>query len=119
MSVCLVWVGAFYLRSGPEIEEFGLLWTAAGLLAVLAYIFFSRIFGWWRLRQAKSAARPPAPPRPVQPVHEDDAALAALIAQANATLAKASAGGAERKSLSSNSTKLSSLWWFIPKPAPN
>jgi type VI secretion system protein ImpL len=103
LYVCLVWVGAFYLRSGPQIEDFGLLWTAVGLIGVLAIIIFSRIFGWWRLRRARAVVRPLAPPKPVQPVHEDDAALAVLITQANAALGKlpGSAAAGAIKSLSS------------------
>jgi type VI secretion system protein ImpL len=40
------------------------------------------------MRRARAAARPTPVQKPVQPVHEDDAALAAFIAQANAALAK-------------------------------
>ena len=64
LYICLVWVGAFYWHSGPDIETFGLFWTGVGLLAVLAYIIFGRIFGWWRLRRADPRlARWPSPSR--------------------------------------------------------
>ena len=88
LYVCLVWVGAFYLRPN-DVQQFGLLWTAIGLIAVLAFIVGARLFGWWRLSRAKAAARPTAPVRPAPMVHEDDVALAALIAEANTNLAKA------------------------------
>ena len=88
LYVCLVWVGAFYLRPN-DVQQFGLLWTAIGLIAVLAFIVGARLFGWWRLSRAKAASRPTAPVRPAPMVHEDDLALAALIAEANTNLAKA------------------------------
>ncbi len=98
LYVCLVWVGAVYLGTGPEIPQFGLLWTAVGLIAVLAFIIGARLFGWWRLWRAKAVARPAVPAKSAAPIHEDDAALAALIADANATLAKAPAYAAKRAS---------------------
>jgi len=95
LYVCLVWVGAVYWQAGAE---FGLRWTAIGLIAVLAFIIAARLFGWWRLWRAKAAARPIAPAKSAPPIHEDDAALAALIAEANATLAKAPAYAGKRES---------------------
>jgi hypothetical protein len=89
LCVCLVWVGAAYLHPGPEFPRFGLLWTALVLIAALAAILGARLFGWWRLWRAKAAVRPAAPARPAAVVHEDDAALASLIAEANTALAKA------------------------------
>jgi len=89
LCVCLVWVGAAYLHPGPEFREFGLLWTAVVLMAFLVLVIGARLFGWWRLWRAKAAVRPVAPTKPAPMVHEDDAALAALIAEANAALAKA------------------------------
>ena len=98
LYVCLVWVGAFYLRSGPEIQDFGLLWTAVGLAAVLAFIIFAKIFSWWRMR-ARKVPVPAAPRKPAEPLHEDDAAILALIARANSALAKIPAhDGIEKKS---------------------
>src|SRR5215831_12348599 len=58
-------------------------------MAALAFIIGARLFGWWRLWRIKAAARPAAPAKPAPMVHADDAALAALIADANAALAKA------------------------------
>ena len=95
LYICLVWVGAAYLHSGPAFEEFGLRWTAIGLIAVFAWIAGTHLFSWWR----RWRARPPRPKSAAKPelvVHEDDAALAALIAEANATLAKAPAYAARR-----------------------
>ena len=89
LYVCLVWVGAGYLNTGPDIVNYGLLWTAIGLIAVLAFIIGARLFGWWRLRRAKAAARPTPAMKPVPSIHPDDEAMTALIAEANAGLAKA------------------------------
>ncbi len=91
LYVCLVWVAAAYLHSGRELREFGLLWTAVGLIVLLAFIVGARLFNWWRLWRAKAAVRPAVPAKPAKTVHEDDTALAALIAEANASLAKAPA----------------------------
>ena len=90
LYVCLVWVGSAYLNTGADnIQHYGLLWTAIGLIAVLAFIIGARLFGWWRLSRAKAAARPVPPPKSVAPVHPDDEAMNALEAEANAALAKA------------------------------
>ena len=62
---------------------------AIGLIAVLAFIIGARLFGWWRLSRAKAAARPAPAPKSVAPVHPDDEAMSALVAEANAALAKA------------------------------
>ncbi len=91
LYVSLVWVGAVYLYSGPKIQEFGLLWTIIGLIALLAIIAGARLWGWWRLWRAKSVGRPAVATKPAPIIHEDDAALAALVAEANANLAKAPA----------------------------
>jgi type VI secretion system protein ImpL len=88
LYVCLVWVGAAYLYPA-EILHYGLLWTAIGLIAVLAFLIVSRLFGWWRLWRAKAAARPANPTKPVPTTHPDDEALRLLIAEANAVLARA------------------------------
>src|SRR5439155_22757567 len=65
-------------------------WTAVGLMARLVFVIGARLLSWWRLRRARKASvRPTGPAKPMPVVHEDDAALAALIAEANATLAKA------------------------------
>jgi len=105
LYVCLVWVAAAYWHSGRELREFGLRWTAAGLIVLLAFVVGARLFYWWRLWRAKAVIRPVGPAKPAkdrQIIHEDDAALAALIAEANASLAKAPAyaGTREGKPLS-------------------
>ena len=98
LYVCLVWVGAFYLHSGADIQSFGLLWTAVGLAAVLVFTILARVFAWWRTR-AKKPPPPAGTKKSVEPVHEDDEALLALISQANVTLGKMPArGGDETKS---------------------
>ena len=96
LYVCLVWVAAFGLHSGPEIEPFGLLWTAVGIIAVLAFVILSWAWGAWRLYRAKVRQRPPAPPKPVQKANPEDAAIEALIRDANSALAKISALGNSR-----------------------
>lgn len=91
----LVWVWAFYQNAGSgssqEIVKFGLRWTAVGLGLLLILIIVARLFAWWRLSQAKAASRAAVAQKPKPVIHEDDAALAALIAEANATLARAPA----------------------------
>jgi type VI secretion system protein ImpL len=90
LYVCLVWVGALYWYEGPQVTKFGFFWTAAGLIAVLVFLAGSHLWGWWRLWRARAGVRPAAvAARPAPAVHEDDAALTVLIAEANASLAKA------------------------------
>jgi type VI secretion system protein ImpL len=89
LSVCLIWVGAAYLHPGPELQRYGLLWTALLLMVALAAIAGARVFGWWRLWRAKAATRPKPSAKPSPSVHEDDAALSALLAEANQALVKA------------------------------
>ncbi len=89
LYVCLVWVGAAYFNTGPDIQHYGLLWTAIGLIAVLAFMIGARLFGWWRLWRAKAAARPAPVAKSVPAMHPDDEAMSSLIAEANAALAKA------------------------------
>jgi type VI secretion system protein ImpL len=96
LYVSLVWLLALLWHPGPDLTPFGLRWTIVGLIAVLAFVIGARIFGWWRLWRARSAARAPVPTKPAVAVHEDDAALAALIAEAAAALAKAP-GYAEKR----------------------
>jgi len=80
-----------YRHSGKDLEEFGLFWTAVGLVVLLVGIFGARFFAWWRLRRAQAAVRPPAPVKTARIVYENDAALAALIAEASTKLANAPA----------------------------
>jgi type VI secretion system protein ImpL len=94
LYICLVWVGAAYLNSGPDIVQFGLKWTAVGLIAVFGLIVGSHLFSWWRRWRAKPAT-PKAVRKPEPIVHEDDAALAKLIAEANNSLRKAPGYGEE------------------------
>jgi type VI secretion system protein ImpL len=89
LYVCLVWVGAAYLYTGPDIPHYGLLWTAIGLIAVLAFIILARVYSWWRSWQVRRPARPAAPATPVAAAHPGDEAMSALIAEANTVLAKA------------------------------
>jgi type VI secretion system protein ImpL len=90
LYICLVWVGAAYLHPGAEFRDFGLKWTAIGLIAIFAFIVGGHMLYLWRRFRARP--RPEARKRAAQPaaaVHEDDVALAAAIAEADATLAKA------------------------------
>lgn len=97
LYVCLAWVGAEYLQP-DNVVHYGLLWTAVGLIVVLAFVIGARIFGWWRLWRARRATvRPAAHVLPAAPMlSEDEAALAALIAEANANLAKSPAYAGKR-----------------------
>jgi len=90
LYVCLVWVGAALLKEGPEIRAFGLLWTAIGLIAVISWIIISWAWGWFRVAKARSAAKPKSTPKaaPVVTLHEEDAALLALIQEAKVTLVR-------------------------------
>ena len=98
LCICLVWVGAAYLHPGPEFQRFGLLWTAWLLIASLAVITGSRLYSWWQAWRAKMAVRPVTPKKPAPVVQEDDAALAALIVEANTALAKAPGYSGQRGS---------------------
>jgi type VI secretion system protein ImpL len=95
LYVCLVWVAVAYWHSGMDA---GLFWTAMGLVALLGYLILARIAGWWRLRRARAPSSPAPALRPaaIAVVHEDDAALAAMLEEANAALAKAPGYRAER-----------------------
>ena len=101
LYVCLVWVGAAILKEGPEIRQFGLFWTAAGLIAVLAWIVIAWLWGWFRIARARAAAKPKTTPKGPAAIglHEDDAALLALIQEAKISLAKATGAGAQRTRL--------------------
>src|SRR6185312_12414264 len=100
LYVALAWVGAAYLYQGPDIMHYGLLWTALGLIAVLVLIIGARVFGWWRLWKAKAAARPAAVPKAAAAVNPEDEPMAALLAEANAALAKAPAFAGSKAPLS-------------------
>ncbi|MGA8026475.1 MAG: type VI secretion system membrane subunit TssM [Bryobacteraceae bacterium] len=96
LYVCLVWVGAFYFYSGQDTIRIGLLWTGGGIAAVLAFIILSRLWGWGRTLRARAAAKPKPALKRTQPVNEDEAAIAALINEANATLRRAAGYSAEK-----------------------
>jgi type VI secretion system protein ImpL len=89
LCLCLVWVVAFQFHAGPEFLPFGLWWTIVVLIVALSVVVGVHIFRWWRQWRAEAASRPAATAKAAPTVHEDDAALMALIAEANATLAKA------------------------------
>lgn len=89
LCLCLIWAVAVYQYVGPEVFNHGLLWTILLLSAVLILMIGSRLWGWWRLWRVKGAQHPVISAQPAPAVHEDDAALAALIGEANAALAKA------------------------------
>ena len=93
LYILLVWVVVFFIygQAGSEqVVHQGLLWTAIGVGALLAWLIFERILGWWRLRRARAKAAPvAAQPAAARPVHDDDAALISLIAEADARLAQA------------------------------
>lgn len=82
LYVALVWVGAAYLYSGVKVEQVGLLWTAAGLVAVLALTLLSKIWGWVRTLRARAAANPKPAVKAPMPVSVDEAAIRALFHEA-------------------------------------
>lgn len=88
LYVGLVWVAVAYWFTGADIRRYGLLGTAIGLAAVLVLVIGARVLSWWHLWRAKAAVRPAAAAKPPVAGHPDDEALAALINEANATLAK-------------------------------
>ena len=96
LYVCLVWVAVAHFYSGVQLREAGLLWTGAGLLAALLFMIGAPLTVWLKARRAKAATAPSAARRPAEPVHEDDVTLAAILAEANATLAKAPAYAGHR-----------------------
>ncbi|MBZ5585023.1 MAG: hypothetical protein LAQ30_22995, partial [Acidobacteriia bacterium] len=104
LYVCLVWVGAAYFYSGAEFRDTGLLWTGAGILALLVFLMGARLATLVKARRARSAAAARAPRKAAEPAHEDDIALTAILAEASAALAKAP-GYAEAR----GTTPLSSL----------
>jgi len=98
LYVCLVWVGAL-LYEPSDIRVFGLRWTAIGLIAVIGWIILSWLWGWVRIARARSAAKPKSGAKPATPVvslHEDDAALLALLQEARIALAKSITGSEAR-----------------------
>lgn len=99
LYVALVWVGAAYWRQ-DDFREFGLFWTGVGLVALFVCIVGSRIWTLWVEWQTKRASRPskPAKARPV--LNEEDAALMALIAEANSALRNSPAFAGQKAPLS-------------------
>jgi type VI secretion system protein ImpL len=98
LYVSLIWVAAVGLRSGPEIQTFGLFWTAVGIAAVLAFVILSRIHGVWKVHRARPRKQRVSEKPEQKVVHPQDAAISALLDQANATLARLpGAGGAQAK----------------------
>jgi type VI secretion system protein ImpL len=90
LYVCLVWVWAAY-RHPDDLVKFGLFWTACGLITLLVGIVGARLVAAWRLWRAKAALRPATPLEMPRIVNEDETSVAALIAEANAALAKSPA----------------------------
>jgi type VI secretion system protein ImpL len=89
LSLGLVWAwGALY--HSADLVHFGLFWTIVILASVLAIVVGVRLFGLWRVWRAKAASRPAPPQKTAPAIHEDDAALAALLAEASAALGKSS-----------------------------
>ncbi len=94
----LVWLVVIYLfrDAGWEtILQKGLLWTAFGVGALMAWLFLERLVNWWQLRRARRKLQPAPEARSERPVHEDDTALSSLIAEADDRLARAA--GAPRR----------------------
>src|SRR4051812_4906941 len=101
LYVALAWVVVALLgvQEGvgtPLIIQRGLLWTAIGIAVVFVWLIAQQIFGWWRLHRARAKAKPPVPEPVARRVHDDDAAFAALIADADEKLARAPDGSGRR-----------------------
>jgi type VI secretion system protein ImpL len=93
LYVVLVWVVAAYRFSGDQMVEQGLLYTAIGIGALLVFLLLARLIPalgriWRRLRSR------PAPPAPTaaKALHEDEAVLQDMLAQAEAALAASTHG---------------------------
>jgi type VI secretion system protein ImpL len=90
LYISLIWVAAAKLHSAStqKMRDFGLLWTAVGLSAVLAFIIGSHALGWIRVWRARKAARPKPLLKPEPALHADDPGLSELLAEAEQALAK-------------------------------
>lgn len=94
LYILLVWVLSFFIYGPSGVEQvryYGLLLTAIGVGALFAWLIIQQILGWWRLRRARAKAKPvAAATQPeARPLHDDDATLLSLIAEADARLAQA------------------------------
>src|SRR3982750_4701572 len=91
LYVGLVWIGAAYVYSGPQVQQFGLFWTGVGLGSVLVVILLSRTVNWARIMRARRAAKPKPVLKPAVPVSlpGDETATLKLIEEAKAALSRA------------------------------
>jgi type VI secretion system protein ImpL len=91
LYIFLVWIVAYLLNpdDSRRFVEAGLLWTAVGVAVLLLGVIVERIVSWWLARRAERAGKPPAPRPSRKIVHEDDAALASLLKEADERLAQA------------------------------
>jgi len=80
-----------FLRNPEDWTQFireALVWTAIGIGVLLLVVILERVIEWWRARRAERKAEPAGSPVKTA-VHEDDAALAGLLMEADERLAQA------------------------------
>ena len=80
-----------YLRFPEDLKQFipaVLFWIAIGIAVLLLVVIIERLIEWWRARRAEQNAEPASSAAKTS-VHEDDAALAALLMEADERLAQA------------------------------
>src|SRR5215831_7201087 len=91
LYVLLVWLVVFYVFGGAGVDEIvrrGVFWSAIGVGALIVWLVGERIFAWWRSRPTHGS-KPGQQISASLPVHEDDAAFARLIAEADERLRQA------------------------------
>jgi len=90
LYILLVWLIIVYLFLGDtgKILERGLLWTVIGVAGLLGWLILERVIDWYRARRARTPQQA-ATPSTAKQIHEDDAALLALLREADRRLAEA------------------------------
>src|SRR4051794_32528111 len=89
LYLLLAWLLVFYVYSGAgsgEIVQRGVLWSAIGVAALMLWLIVERVLNWGRSRAARKVRTPLPQPAAKLPIHEDDAAFAGLIAEADSNL---------------------------------
>src|SRR4051794_17455287 len=99
LYIALVWVLAAYQYSAPELQHYGLMWTAWGIAAVLSWILVEQVYAIWKNWRASRSQKEPKK-TPAQPVlHEDDSGFDKLWEQARETLAASPEYGRQGRQL--------------------
>lgn len=88
LYLVLVWIVAVLLSpQDPDFIKRGFFWTAAGIAALLVWLILQEVFGWWQRYRNRPKAAPAPAAAPVE--HAEDSEFAALVAEADAVLARA------------------------------